>query len=150
MNVFSEGPGQKLTQAVQPGGDEQPSSGGSEPKQDATMKAADSIVEYATGGRHLSFEEQQKGGPIVHYAFGALMGGLYGGLAEYSPLVRSGFGTTFGSVLFGGANLLAVPALNLSGSPKDAPAATLVTPYATHLVYGITTELVRRTVRLIL
>ncbi len=149
MNVFSEGPGKKLAQAVAPA-DQQPSSSDAEPKQDATMKAADFIVEHVTGGRHLTWAEQQKDGPIVHYAFGALMGGLYGGHAEYSPLVRSGFGTTFGAVLFGGADLVAVPSLNLSGSPSDAPAATLLTPFVTHLVYGVTTELVRRSVRTIL
>jgi len=149
MNAFSEGPGQKLSKALQPANPAQPSAD-SGPRQDATMKAADYLVEFATGGRHLTFEEQQKDGPIVHYAFGALMGGIYGGLAEYSPLVRSGMGATFGSVLFGGADLLAVPGLHLSAPLSDSPPATLVTPYATHLVYGVTTELVRRIVRKIL
>lgn len=116
------------------------------PQQDATMKTADAIAATATGGQHLTFEQQQKGGPVVHYTFGALMGGLYGLLAEYSSAVRSGFGTTFGSALFTGADLLAVPALNLSGSPTDQPSA-LATPFASHLVYGATTELVRRLVR---
>ena len=78
------------------------------------------------------------------------MGGLYGGLAEYSSLVRSGSGATFGAVLFGGADLAAVPALNLSGSTGDYPASSLLTPFAAHVVYGVTTELVRRTVRLVL
>lgn len=119
------------------------------PQQDATMKTADAIASTATGGQHLTFEQQQKGGPVVHYTFGALMGGLYGLLAEYSGAVRSGFGTTFGSVLFTGADLLAVPALNLSGSPTAQPSA-LATPFAAHLVYGATTELVRRTVRKLL
>jgi hypothetical protein len=48
------------------------------------MKTADAIVSTVTGGRHLSFEQRQKGGPIVHYAFGAIMGGVYGALG-YSP-----------------------------------------------------------------
>lgn len=117
------------------------------PKEDATMKAADAIVSTVTGGRHLSMEEKQKGGPIVHYAFGAVMGGLYGSLAEYSPAVRAGFGTVFAGMLFGGADLIAVPALNLSGSPADAPASALATPLAAHLVYGVATEAVRRVVR---
>ena len=117
------------------------------PQPDATMKTADAIVNTVTGGEHLSWEAKQKGGPLVHYTFGALMGGLYGGLAEYSPLVRSGFGVTFGAVLFAVADLVAVPALDLSGSPKDAPASSYATPLAAHIVYGTTTELVRRIVR---
>ncbi|QHN02522.1 DUF1440 domain-containing protein [Granulicella sp. WH15] len=114
------------------------------------MKAADAIVNTVTGGRHLSLEEKQKDGPIVHYAFGALMGGLYGGLAEYSPLVRSGFGTSFGGVLFTGADLIAVPAFKLSGAPTEFPASAYATPFAAHIVYGATTELVRRIVRAVL
>jgi putative membrane protein len=151
MNIFSAGPGKKLDQAVEPEDYlKQQEQSANEPRQDATMKAADLITEEVTGGRHLTWEQQEKGGPIVHYAFGALMGGVYGGLAEYSSVARSGGGATFGAVLFGTADLLAVPALNLSGSPSDSPAQSLITPFATHLVYGITTELVRKVVRLVL
>lgn len=157
MNVFMEQAGPKIIDAVRSvqGGQEthaqnpspQNHSQDDPPKEDATMKAADAIVSTVTGGRHLSMEEKQKGGPLVHYAFGALMGGLYGGLAEYSPAVRAGFGTVFAGMLFGGADLVAVPALNLSGSPADAPPSTLATPFAAHLVYGVATEGVRRLVR---
>jgi hypothetical protein len=158
MNVFIEGAGQKLTEAAESatgqkrdeGRNEQHDQASEEPKEDATMKAADAVVSTVTGGRHLSFEERQKGGPVVHYAFGALMGGIYGALAEYSPVARSGFGTVYGAGLFGGADLVAVPALNLSGSSADAPVSTLATPFAAHLVYGATTEAVRRLMRAIL
>jgi putative membrane protein len=86
-------------------------------------------------------------GPIVHYTFGALTGGLYGGLAEYSDKVTSGFGTGFGGALFSTADFLAVPALNLRPSPGDQPASALATPFAAHIIYGATTEFVRRIVR---
>jgi putative membrane protein len=82
----------------------------------------------------------------VHYAFGALSGGLYGGLAEYSSTVTSGFGTGFGGALFSTTDLLAVPVLNLGPSPSDQPA----TPFAAHIIYGATTEFVRRILRSIL
>jgi putative membrane protein len=157
MNVFQAGPGQKLQEAVA-GPEEkeqqeqekwlQELSG--EPKVDATMKAADAIVNIATGGRHLTLEQKKEGGPVVHYAFGAIMGGVYGGLAEYSSAARSGFGTTFGSVLFTGADLIAVPAFKLSPPLSEQPAKALASPFAAHLVYGVTTELVRRFVRLLL
>jgi hypothetical protein len=160
MNVFMEQAGPKIAEAAaEVMGDQEPDAGkqrsepsaeGEEPKQDATMKAADAIVSTVSGGRHLSMEERQKGGPVVHYAFGALMGGLYGAVAEYSTSARSAFGTTFGSTLFVGADLVAVPAFNLSGSPREAPPSTLATPFAAHLVYGAITEGVRRLVRAIL
>ncbi len=154
MNEFIAGPGVTLQHAVQTEQeniqqDQQANKlkQDGEPKIDATMKTADAIVNTVTGGRHLSLEEKQKAGPVVHYAFGALMGGLYGGFAEYSSLARSGFGTVFGSVLFTGADLLAVPALHLSGAPAESPVDSYATPLVSHLVYGATTELVRRVIR---
>jgi hypothetical protein len=155
MNVFMESAGKKLVQAVQ--SDEQnwrddlaavESAG--EPKEDATMKAADAIVQVATGGRHLSREQKEKAGPVVHYAFGALMGGVYGGLAECTSAVTAGFGTSFGSALFGGADLVAVPALRLSAPENNKLSRALISPFAAHLVYGVTTEAVRRLVRAVL
>ncbi len=152
MNQFTTGAGPKLQEALQSDEEnkelhEQREQQKEDPQPDATMKAADALVNTVTRGEHLSWAAKQTGGPLVHYSFGALMGGVYGGLAEYLPAVRSGFGLTFGGVLFAGADLLAVPALNLSGSPKDASAASYATPAAAHLLYGATTELVRRTVR---
>ncbi len=126
MNQFMAVPGQTLQPA--------PSS---EPQEDATVN-------------HLSRAEKDEGGPIVHYAFGALTGGLYGGLAEYSSTVTSVFGTSFGGALFSAADFLAVPALNLGPSPIDQPASALATPFAAQIIYGATTEFVRRIVRMML
>lgn len=153
MNEFQAGPGKALTHAVQ--SDEQnrkdeESAQNAEPKEDATMKTAEAIVHAVTGGRHLSTEEKERDGPIVHYAFGAIMGGVYGGLAEYTEVVTAGFGTSFGAALFGGADLVAVPVLNLSGPPTHSPASSYASPFAAHIVYGVTTELVRRVMRALL
>jgi uncharacterized membrane protein YagU involved in acid resistance len=147
MNVFMSGPGQALQQAVQSDEENREQQAHSdEPKEDATMKAADAIAHTVTG-EHLSRAEKEEAGPIVHYAFGALAGGIYGGLAEYSSTVRSGFGTSFGGVLFSTADLLAVPVFDLGPSAADEPASALASPFAAHIVYGVTTELVRRIVR---
>jgi len=153
MNEFLGGPGKKLQQALnsekgRPG--ESDESQGQDQDRGATMKAADLIVSTATGGQHLSLEQQKKAAPVVHYGFGALMGGLYGALAEFWPGASAGFGTTFGSALFGGADLIAVPVLRLGPSAEEQGAAAQATPLAAHIVYGATTELVRRAVRAVL
>jgi putative membrane protein len=148
MNEFMQNVGPSLQKAVQ-GDDsagEQQEPVGPKPD-DATMKTADAVVSTVTGGRHLSHQGKEKGGPIVHYAFGALMGATYGAIAEGLPQATVGFGTAFGAALFAGADLIAVPALNLSGSPGDAPVSSQTTPFAAHLVYGAATEAVRRLVR---
>jgi hypothetical protein len=81
---------------------------------------------------------EEKGGHLVDYPFGALTGGLYGALAEYSTTVTSGFGTSYGGVLFSTADFLAVP---VGSSPGTA------SPFAARIVYGATTEFVRRILR---
>jgi len=147
MNEFMQNVGPSLQKAVGDGSaSEQQEPVGPKPD-DATMKTADAVVSTVTGGRHLSHEGKEKGGPIVHYAFGAIMGATYGAIAEEIPQATFGFGTAFGAALFAGADLVAVPALNLSGSPGDAPVSTLATPFAAHLVYGAATEAFRRLVR---
>lgn len=157
MNLFISGPGAKLHESLETSGErlreqeeQRHQQERGETKVDATMNAADAIAATATGGKHLSMEARQKGGPIVHYAFGALAGALYGVLVEVAPAARAGFGTAFGGVLFAGADLAAVPAFRLSPPITRFPAKSLATPFTAHLVYGATTELVRRAVRAVL
>lgn len=152
MNVFMENLGPQIQKAVQ-GSDsaikqQQPED--ERAADDATMKTADAVVSAVTGGRHLTHGQKKKGGPIVHYSFGAMMGGIYGALAEGMPQATAGLGTAFGAALFTGADLIAVPALKLSGSSGEQPVSSLATPFAAHLVYGATTEAVRRLVRALL
>lgn len=149
MNEFSSAVGQKISQAVETPAEQQELKLESD-GEDATMKAADKIVETVTGGRHLSHEQREIAGPIVHYAMGAVAGGVYGALAEYTDFARAGFGTTFGAVLFATADVFAVPAAGLGQWPDQYPVSSLANPLAAHLVYGVTTELVRRIVRQIL
>ena len=151
MNEFQAGPGKALTHAIDtPEENAAAAKQNPDDQQDATMKTADAVVETVTGGQHLTWEQQKTGGPIVHYAFGALAGGVYGALAEYSTLFSSGYGTGFGSALFAAGDLFGVPAFHLGPWPTEYPLHTLATPYAAHLVYGTTTELVRRAVRKVL
>src|SRR6202035_3484999 len=57
---------------------------GADDAEDATMKTADRISE-ALRGRHLTKAEKKKACPVVHYAFGALMGAVYGASVEVNP-----------------------------------------------------------------
>jgi uncharacterized membrane protein YagU involved in acid resistance len=155
MNVFMESAGPKLQEAVETQqereqAERQQAMQGNAPKEDATMKTADAVVGMVTRGRHLTGQGKQVGGPTVHYAFGTIMGGLYGAAAEYSRVARVGNGTLFGAALFTGADMIAVPALDLSSASGEAPVSSLTKPYAAHLLYGATTEFVRRLVRAVL
>jgi putative membrane protein len=110
---------------------------------DATMKAAEKLSRDVFH-HSLSKSEKQRLGPLVHYAFGAAMGTFYGALAAVLPATTSGFGTAFGTALFALADETAVPALGLSNPPTEYPLSSHAKALASHLVWGATTEAVRR------
>lgn len=115
--------------------------------ENATMKVAGVLAHLA--GRQLSFKERKKAGLVVHYAFGTLMGGIYGLAAEKSPLqlrrhtALSGMG--LGTTLFVTADEIAVTQLGLSRGP--APLSSHLYGLASHLIYGITTAVTHARVR---
>lgn len=111
----------------------------------ATVKAAQRVSRAATG-EFFAKEDKVAAGNAVHYAFGAMLGGAYGLLAEYRPEVTRGYGTLFGAAS-AGFDEVGVPAAGLSGPPTDFPAATHAYGLASHIVFGGVTEATRRLVR---
>jgi hypothetical protein len=114
--------------------------------ENANELAANAIARR-TIDRPMTREELEKAAPLLHYAFGAAMGAIYGGLREVSPAIRNMGGTGWGTTVWAGADGIAVPLLGLSRPKTDYPLETHAQSYAAHLVYGVTTELVRRGVR---
>ena len=132
--------------AAQHRGPDRPPSGEDE---NATQKAASAIAE-ALLHRRLTEQEKQMAGPAVHYLFGSSMGAAYGVLAELTPVSAAGWGLPFATALWVGADELAVPLLGLSRAPTEYPASKHASAFASHLVYGLTTDVVRRIVRVAL
>jgi len=118
-------------------------SGGSEDSEDATVKTAEKVSE-GVFHHELTEEEKKLAGPAVHYAFGAMVGALYGGLAEVSPAVARGVGMPFGTAVWLAADEVGVPAMGLSKKPTEYPVTVHASALGAHLVYGLTTDLVRR------
>lgn len=121
----------------------------SEEQEDATEKLADAIVENIFG-HELRKDEKETAGAVVHYAFGTGMGLVYGVAAEVAPEVGAAMGLPFGAVFWLAADELAVPLLGLAKPPSEYPLSTHAYSLASHLVYGLTTEAVRRSVRNVL
>jgi len=92
-------------------------------------------------GKTLDKEQKKTAGRVVHFTFGTLMGIVYGVSAELVPEATTGAGTAFGTLLYLGADEVAVPAFQLS--PANAPAADRLQHWAAHVVYGGSLELVR-------
>jgi putative membrane protein len=114
--------------------------------EDATVQAASAISEGLFHHR-LAKDEKKVAGPVVHYAMGAAMGALYGVLAEVDTRLTSGIGVPFGAAVWLAADEIAVPALGLAPPPSKSPASTHASALASHAVYGLTTDLVRRALR---
>jgi putative membrane protein len=146
MTAFQNG-WSKASEALKRGdGQQQQSSQGEGESEDATMKAAGKLAEVF--GRPLSHEQKKKFGPVVHYAFGIAQGAMYGAVTELAG-IQGGLvsGVSFGAALFVVADELAVPAAGLSGKPSEFPLTSHLYGLASHLVYGVTTEIVRRGLR---
>jgi hypothetical protein len=112
----------------------------------ATVKAAQALSKRVLG-RTLSESEKDRAGMAMHYAFGTVSGGLYGVIVEAFPSSAAGSGVLFGILLWAVGDEVAVPALGLSGPPSEYPLSIHAYALASHVVYGFTTETVRRTVR---
>jgi len=113
---------------------------------DATVKTAQ-LISRNLFDHDLSDREKQIAGPAIHYAYGVIVGGLYGGLSEVLPVVSAGLGMPYGAVLWALGDEVAVPALGLSKPPTKYPLATHADALSTHFVYGITLDVVRRVAR---
>lgn len=123
---------------------EQQSNG--EEQDDTTVRAASAISEGLFDHK-LTKEEKKVAGPAVHYSLGTGVGGLYGAVAEVVPEVTAGAGLPFGAAFWLVVDEGAVPLLGLSKAPTAYPLSTHIYALASHFVYGLTTEIVRRSVR---
>ncbi len=112
----------------------------------STVKAAE-LVSKNVFGHELSESEKKVGANAVHYATGGTSGAVYGAAAEMIPGVTSGGGLPFGTAIWLAVDEGAVPLLGLSKGPTKYPLSTHVYALASHFVYGVTTEVVRRTLR---
>jgi len=120
--------------------------GKDEPEDDATERLANAIS-VGVFRHELTEQEKELAGTALHYAMGTTSGALYGAVAELVPAATAGAGLPYGLAVWLVADEGIVPAAGLSKSPAEYPLWIHVYSLSTHLVYGLTTELVRRAVR---
>jgi putative membrane protein len=118
----------------------------SEGGRNSNAMAAQAIAEH-TIDRPLTRGELAVAAPAVHFAFGAAMGALYGGLVETSGKGGLVNGAAFGTSVWAAADEVAMPAMGLSGPTTERPSEMHLQSFASHVVFGVTAETVRRGVR---
>ncbi len=112
----------------------------------STVKVANKISE-ATVHRDLRRSEKEPASYAVHFAFGTLMGGIYGISSEYLNIARTGYGLLHGLGLWAGADATVLPAIGISPPVTERSAGELTYEILAHAVYGVSSEATRRFVR---
>jgi hypothetical protein len=103
----------------------------------AATKAADALSEDVSG-KPVKRARRQDADTVLHYATGALAGGIYGLTAGQLPGVGAGRGLWYGASLWVAADEILVPGLGLS------PPAEQGFGLASHLVFGLALDFCRR------
>lgn len=109
----------------------------------STYVAADAVARGTTG-RNLSPEDKPAAGAIIHYAFGGAVGAIYGAAAAGTPDITAWGGVPFGATFWLIADEMGMPAAGLAKPPSEYPLKDHATSLTSHVIYGATTELVRR------
>jgi hypothetical protein len=120
--------------------------GSDDSSDNAAVRAGNAVGEFVFDEK-LTKSEKEKAGTVAHYAMGAASGAIYGAFTELTRGVSIGEGVPFGAAVWLIADEAIVPAIGLSKSAKNYPLSTHAYALASHLVYGLTTELVRKAVR---
>jgi putative membrane protein len=98
-------------------------------------------------GHELVGTQREVAAETIHWGFGALTGAAYGALAEYYPGATAKDGAGFGMALSSLTHGTMLPAMGISAEPEAQTARERTSEMATHVVYGVVTETVRRVVR---
>jgi len=105
------------------------------------------VLAEKLAGHELVGTQREVAVEAIHWGFGALTGAAYGALAEYYPAATvkdgAGFGMTLSSLTHG----TVLPAMGLSAEPEEQTVRERTSEMASHVVFGVVTETVRRVVR---
>ncbi len=112
----------------------------------ARTAATTRLAKTALGGR-LSRKQREQVTPYVPYAIGALVGAIYGVSSELLPIVRTGYGTGFASLLFLGGAEPVLPWLHDEPALRKVPAAMRTGSLSPQIFYAGVLETTRRVVR---
>lgn len=111
----------------------------------ATLKAADK-VSSTLAGEPVPTSAQKLASNGVHYLTGAVLGGLYGVAAAFFPSITAGAGSVYGGAAWVVMDEVVVPTFGLGPKPTDAAAKDHIYGLSSHMVFGLTLELVRSVV----
>jgi len=100
--------------------------------------------------RSLDPDVRASAAQALHYAFGMGVGAIYGAMAEADSTVTRLGGIVFGLGVWAAADEMSTTLFGLAPAPGDRPPLAHTYSVLSHVVYGVTTESVRRSTRALL
>jgi putative membrane protein len=116
------------------------------PRTHGEPEPAEALAERAAG-HELVGPQKEVATEAINWGFGALTGAAYGALVEYYPAATTKDGAGFGMALSSLTQGTMLPAMGLAEEPEEQTTRERTSEMATHVVYGVVTETVRRVVR---
>jgi putative membrane protein len=101
----------------------------------------------ALGHRGLTARQRVRAQQVIHYGFGAALGGAYLAAASRWPAVTRGRGALAGLAIYVGTHGSLLPALGVQRPPWRLAPAAVVWESTSHAVFGAALEAMRRVVR---
>lgn len=108
------------------------------------------VLTEKLSGSSLQGSSKAMAAETIHWGFGAFTGAAYGALAEFYPAATAKEGASFGLTLMALTHESALPALGLSAGTEDQTTREHASEMVTHVLFGVTTEVVRSLVRKLL
>jgi putative membrane protein len=105
------------------------------------------VLAEKLAGHELAGKQREVAVEAIHWGFGALAGAAYGGVVEYFPAATEKDGAAFGMALSSLTHGTVLPAMGLSAEPEEQTVRERTSEMASHMVFGVVTETVRRVVR---
>jgi len=116
-----------------------------EESETATERAAGVLARAVLGRDMATATERRLAGAALHAVTGAAAGAVYGAAAaKLTPKVTAWRGVLFGAGVWLLADQVAVPLLRLGRAPTRHRWASQLMNLCAHLVFGVTTDAVRR------
>ena len=107
----------------------------------------DELLAEKMAGHTLDAGTKAVASEAIHWGYGALTGAAYGALAEFYPAATDKEGASFGLALMTLTHENALPAMGLAAAPEDQTLREKGSEAASHVLFGVVTERVRRMVR---
>jgi putative membrane protein len=108
------------------------------------------VLAEKLAGHDLDDDTKLIASKAIHWGFGAMAGAAYGALAEYYPAATAKEGASFGLALMTLTHETALPVMGLSAASEDQTTREHMSEAATHLLFGVVAEKVRKLARRIL